>query len=79
MRWLDPYRGAPAPLTSPMFYIRRFLSILGLVVASFFVVIAVHLAAGIAVVWAGPLAGLAVYGLAVAAFLTCIATATETP
>ena len=57
-----------------MFYARRFLSILGLVAASFFAVIAVHLAAGIAVAWAGPLAGLAVFGLAVAAFLACITT-----
>ena len=59
-----------------MFYIRRFLSILGLVVASFFVAIAVHLAAGIAVVWAGPVAGLAVYALAVTAFLACFTIAT---
>jgi hypothetical protein len=58
-----------------MTYIRRFLASLGLVVASFFVVIAVHLAAGVAVVWAGPVAGLAVYALAVAAFLTHITTA----
>jgi hypothetical protein len=58
-----------------MAYIRRFLASLGLVVASFFLFIAVHLAAGIAVVWAGPVAGLAVYALAVAAFLTYITTA----
>lgn len=58
-----------------MTYIRRFLASLGLVAASFFVVIAVHLTAGVAVVWAGPVAGLAVYALAVAVFLTCITTA----
>jgi hypothetical protein len=62
-----------------MFYFRRFLASLWLVVAFFFGVIAVHLAAGVAVLWAGPLAGLAVYGLAVAAFLACIVAATETP
>lgn len=56
--------------------LRRFLASLWLVVASFFVVVAVHLAAGVAVVWAGPVVGLAVYALAVAAFLTCITTAT---
>jgi hypothetical protein len=58
-----------------MTYIRRFLASLGLVVASFFVVTAVHLAAGVAAVWAGPVTALAVYALAVAAFLTCITTA----
>ncbi len=58
-----------------MTYIRRFLASLGLVMASFFVVIAVHLAAGVAAVWSGPVAALAVYGLAVAAFMTCIITA----
>lgn len=56
-------------------WLRRFLASLGLVVAAFFVVIAVHVAAGIAVVWAGPVAGLAVYALAAAAFITCITTA----
>jgi len=56
--------------------LRRFLTSLWLVVASFFVVAAVHLAAGVAVAWAGPVAGLAVYVFAVAAFLTCITTAT---
>lgn len=55
-----------------MTYIRRFLASLGLVVAFFFGVIVVHLAAGIAVVWAGPVAGLAVYAFAVSVFLACI-------
>lgn len=56
-------------------WLRRFLASLGLVVAAFFVVVAVHLAAGVAVAWAGPVAGLAVYALAAAAFMTCITTA----
>jgi hypothetical protein len=59
-----------------MAYIRRFLSSIGLVVTFFFVVTAVHLVAGVAAVWAGPVAGLAVYALAIAAFLTCITAAT---
>lgn len=62
-----------------MTYIRRFLASLWLVVAFFFGVIAVHLTAGVAVLWAGPLTGLAVYGLAVAAFLACITSVAETP
>lgn len=56
-------------------WLRRFLASLGLVVVSFFGIIAVHLAAGVAVAWAGPVAGLAVYALAVAAFLTYIISA----
>jgi hypothetical protein len=54
------------------FWALRFLASLGLVVGAFFGVIAVHLAAGIAVVWAGPVAGLAVYILVVAAFMASI-------
>ena len=53
-------------------WLRRFLSSLGLVVAFFFSVMAVHLAAAVALVWAGPLAGLAVYALAASIFLTYI-------
>ena len=56
-------------------WLRRFLASLGLVVAFFFGVIAVHLAAAAALLWAGPVAALAVYAIAVAAFLTCITTA----
>ncbi|MBM5820520.1 MAG: hypothetical protein FJ070_10635 [Cyanobacteria bacterium K_DeepCast_150m_m2_101] len=55
-------------------WLRRFLTSIGLVVAFFFGIIAVHLAAAVALLWAGPVAALAVYALAVAAFLTCITT-----
>lgn len=53
----------------------RFLASLGLVVGAFFGVIGIHLAAAVAVAWGGPVAGLAVYALATAIFLTCITTA----
>lgn len=58
------------------FWVIRFLASLGLVVGAFFGVIGIHLAAGVAVVWGGPLAGLAVYALAIAAFLTWLTSAT---
>ena len=57
------------------YWLRRFLASLALVVAFFFGVIAVHLAAAVALLWAGPVTALAVYALALAAFLTCITTA----
>jgi hypothetical protein len=53
-------------------WLRRFLVSVVLVVAFFFGVIAIHMAAAVALLWAGPVAALAVYVLAVAVFLTCV-------
>jgi hypothetical protein len=58
-------------------WLRRFLASIGLVVAFFFGVIAVHMAAAVALLWTGPIAALAVYVLAVAVFLTCITLPTD--
>jgi hypothetical protein len=51
---------------------RRFLKSLFLVVGFLAGIMLTHLAAGLAVVWAGPLAGLAVYLVVVTCFMSAI-------
>jgi hypothetical protein len=58
-------------------FARRFLKSLSLVVGFFVGIVLTHLAAGLAVVWAGPLAGLAVYLVVVTCFVAAILTISE--